>query len=119
MLRDFLAFQLAKELHWECKTLRLQRYLQDELLRASSSVALNIAEGSGKRTPQDQRRFYSIALGSLRECEAIVELERIQAPGVLERIDRLGGILFNLSRPPENRNRTQTQSQTQTPTQTE
>ena len=98
MLRDFRAFQLAKEFHWACKDLKVSRYLQDQLLRASSSVALNIAEGSAKRTEPEQRRFYKIALASLRECEAIVEIERIEVPEILKKADQLGAILFTLSR---------------------
>jgi hypothetical protein len=51
-------------------------------------------------TPADQRRFYGIALGSLRECEAIIELERIDDPFLLKIAQRLGAILFTLSRKP-------------------
>ena len=46
----------------------------DQLRRASSSVCLNLAEGTGKRTLVDQRRFFYIALGSLREIRAIFDL---------------------------------------------
>ncbi len=98
MLRDFRAFQLAKEFHWACKALKVSRYLQDQLLRASSSVALNMAEGSAKRTEPEQRRYYNIAMGSLRECEAILELEKIEEHGLLEKADQLGAMLFTLSR---------------------
>jgi four helix bundle protein len=59
MLRNFKAYQLAKEHYWHCKELKLPSFLKDQLLRASSSVALTLAEGSGKRTPADQRRFYA------------------------------------------------------------
>ena len=45
----------------------------DQLRRASLSVPLNIAEGSGKTTPPDQRRFHAIARGSAMECGAIVD----------------------------------------------
>ena len=78
MLRDFQAFQMAKKLHWACEDFKNSGYLRDQLMRASASVPLNTAEGSGKRTPQDQGRFYGIALGSLRACSAILELENIQ-----------------------------------------
>ncbi len=103
MLKNFRAFQLAKEFHISCKNMKVSRYLQDQLLRASSSVALNVAEGSGKRTAPEQRRFYGIALGSLRECEAIFELEAIDQSLPRRQIDELGAILFTLSRAPENR----------------
>jgi len=45
----------------------------DQMRRASLSVPLNIAEGSGKTGPADQRRFYAIARGSAMECGAIVD----------------------------------------------
>lgn len=98
MLRDFKAYQLAKEFHWACKRLKLPLYHQDQLLRASSSIALNLAEGSGKRTPADQRRFYGMALGSLRECEAILELEQLHSPELQNYTVQLGAMLFRLSR---------------------
>ena len=110
MLRDFQAFQLAKKLHWECKDLKVSHFLRDQLLRASASVALNVAEGSGKRTPQDQRRFYGIALGSLRECSAILELEKIENEELTRLADQPGAILYTLSRK-LNRNRTETETE--------
>jgi len=98
MLNKFEVFQIAKIFYWECKELKVPNYLKDQLLRASSSIALNIAEGSGKRTPQDQSKFYSIALGSLRECQAIIELEKIENPLLVNHADKLGAILFALTR---------------------
>ena len=47
--------------------------LADQLRRASLSIPLNIAEGSGKTTGADQRRFYAMARGSAMECAAIVD----------------------------------------------
>ena len=105
---------MAKEFHWSCKSLKVSRFLQDQLLRASSSVVLNIAEGSGKRTAPEQRRFYGIALGSLRECQAILDLERIENPKLLNLADQLGAILFTLCRAPENRTQTETATDSET-----
>ena len=47
--------------------------MADQLRRAALSIPLNIAEGSGKNTGPDQRRFYAIASGSAMECAAIMD----------------------------------------------
>ena len=98
MLKDFIAFQIAKEIYRECKGIKLPPHLSDQLMRASSSIALNIAEGSGKRTSRDQAKFYSIALGSLRESQAILEIEDIEHNNLKDKMNSLGGILFKLSK---------------------
>ncbi len=101
MLKNFKAYQFAKEFHWACKSLRLSSYSQDQLFRASASIVLNLAEGSGRRTGAEQRRFYGMALGSLRECQAVLELERVVDQSLVDLADQLGAILFTLSRSPE------------------
>jgi four helix bundle protein len=53
--------------------------LAEQLRRASSSISLNIAEGSGKSTGADQRRFYSMARGSAMQCAAIIDACRALA----------------------------------------
>ena len=53
--------------------------LGDHFRRASLSIALNIAEGSGKSTGPDQRRFYAMARGSAMECAAILDARRALA----------------------------------------
>lgn len=98
MLENFTAFQMAKEMYWVCRTVKVSRVLQDQLLRASSSVALNLSEASGRRTPDDQRRHYAIAFGSLQECRSILELERVDNPRLHDLGDQLAAILFTLSR---------------------
>jgi four helix bundle protein len=44
--------------------------VKDQLDRASTSIALNIAEGNGKFAPKDRCRFFDIAHGSALECAA-------------------------------------------------
>jgi four helix bundle protein len=51
-------------------------HLGDQLKRASLSIPLNIAEGSGKSTPGERRRFYEIARASALECSAIINCAR-------------------------------------------
>ncbi len=47
--------------------------LQDQLKRALSSVLLNIAEGNGRTSPADRKRFFTIARGSATEVGAIFD----------------------------------------------
>ena len=80
MLTQFRTYQLAVQFHHQCQTVKMPGYLKSQLLRASSSVALNLAEGSGKPTTRDQLRFYSIAMGSLRESQAALDLAPVRYP---------------------------------------
>jgi four helix bundle protein len=52
----------------------LSANLRDQLLRASSSVVLNSAEGFGAVSRGVKRRHYEIARGSAMECVAILDL---------------------------------------------
>ena len=49
-------------------------HLKDQLRRASTSISLNIAEGSGKIERNERNRFNSIARGSAMECAAICDV---------------------------------------------
>ena len=48
--------------------------LTDQFRRASFSIVLNIAEGSGRVQAPDKRRFYAISRGSAFECGALLDL---------------------------------------------
>ncbi len=62
------AYQLAKGLNGA------ERYARDQLLRASQSIPQNIAEGNGKGTEPDRRRFFEIARGPALECASIQDI---------------------------------------------
>jgi len=48
--------------------------LREQLRRAAFSVPLNIAEGTGKNSIADRKRYYAIAGGSAMECAAICDI---------------------------------------------
>jgi len=60
---------------WACQVAKSlkgsDRPAGDQLLRASQSMPLNIAEGNGQGTNADRRRFFEIARGSALECTSI------------------------------------------------
>jgi len=53
------------------------RHARDQLVRASQSIPLNIAEGNGKLPSPDRLKSLRIALGSVLECGAILDVLRV------------------------------------------
>ena len=95
-MKNFRTYQIAIEFIREASKLKLPGYLRDQLDRAASSIALNLAEGAGRYTKKDQRKFFIIAMGSLRECQAILDIRGVQEEYLLEIADSLGAHLFKL-----------------------
>ena len=73
-----VVYQIALEMHGLCATLvpPAQRVLHDQMERASLSAVLLIAEGTGRRSRKDKRRFYGMARGSACECAAAIDVLR-------------------------------------------
>ena len=95
-MRNFRTLKISIEFYQLCEQIKLPRHLKDQLLRASSSISLNLAEGYGKRTSKDRRRFYYIAHGSLRECQAILLLTQMKTSYTFQKADHLGACLYKL-----------------------
>lgn len=98
MLKNVRTYKIAVEFHKNCRSVHMPGYLKDQLLRASSSIALNIAEGCGRGTVKEQSRFFHNALGSLRECQAALDLAPKEYPELNHEADILGAHLFRLCR---------------------
>jgi four helix bundle protein len=55
---------------------RGRAYLADQLRRACTSVALNLAEGAGEFAGDEKSRFYRMAKRSATECAAVLDVCR-------------------------------------------
>lgn len=97
-MKPFFTLELAVEVYKISKDLRLPSHLKTQYLKACSSIALNLSEGSAKPTVSDRRKFYFIALGSLRECQTILRLHGPSKTEVSRKIDFLGICLYKLCR---------------------
>ncbi|MCD4678881.1 MAG: four helix bundle protein [Bacteroidales bacterium] len=49
---------------------KVQNTIGYQIIRASDSIAANIAEGYGRYTPADRKRFYLYSRGSLKETKS-------------------------------------------------
>ncbi len=81
----------------------VHRHARDQWLRASQSIPLNIAEGNGKTSEPDRRRYFEIARGSALECAAIQDvlvvgkaLEEKTSQRRKSELDRMAAMLSRL-----------------------
>ena len=76
--------------------------LADQLRRAASSITLNFAEGCGKDTAKDRRRFFANARGSANEVAAALDVAEafgaIDAELHTRGVDAAGHLAAMLSR---------------------
>ena len=91
---SFRTYDLAVNFYELCEKIKVRGPLRDQLTRASSSIALNLKEGSAQPTFKNRIRFYFIALGSLREVQAIIDLKKLDTLRLPA--DMLGAHLFRL-----------------------
>ena len=80
-------------------------YLVDQLQRAASSIALNIAEGAGEYSANEKVRFYRMAKRSATECASILDIcSRLQLVDVTSLVNsrnlllRIVAMLIKLSK---------------------
>jgi four helix bundle protein len=85
------------------KNTRLDNTTKDQLRRASFSIVLNLAEGSGRFTHPDRRNFYIIARSSTFECVAILDvlkdesiIEENMFRGFYNQAEELSKIFFTM-----------------------
>ena len=107
--RNLEVYQKSKSFHLQClgvmRENKLERFVNDQLGRASFSVVLNIAEGSGKFSKADRRNFYVVSRASLFECIAVLDILRDRAiiessnfDAMVDAADELSRMLFAMIR---------------------
>lgn len=100
-MSKFKTLDLAIEFYAEVENLEMAKHLKGQLLRAASSISLNLAEGNAKFSFKDKRRIYQIAMGSLRESQVALKLARINDPKVDQLADHLGASIYRLMKSTE------------------
>lgn len=95
-MKTFRTLELAIEFYGMVESAAISGHLRDQLLRAASSVSLNLSEGNAKRSVKEKKRFYQMAYASTQECKVILRLAKIEDKEVIDTIDKLGAWLFNL-----------------------
>ena len=85
MLFDFQKLEVykkAQHFYVESKSITrnktIERHVTDQLSRASYSIVLNIAEGSGRKSPADRRNFFIISRASIFEYVAIIDMLNLE-----------------------------------------
>jgi len=81
----------------------IDKITYNQLRRASLSIMLNIAEGTGRFTKRDRRNFCVISRGSVFECVAIFDylqdikkIDKLSFEMYYNKLDELSRILFSL-----------------------
>lgn len=95
-MKIFRTLELAVEFYKLTQKIRVPKHLKDQLDRASSSIALNLAEGNAKFSYKDKARIYQIAYGSFRECQAIFALCDVRDELLLATTKHLVSSLYRL-----------------------
>jgi four helix bundle protein len=110
--RDLVAWQLAYRLVLDVYRVSSrfppeERFgLSSQLRRGAISVASNLAEGVGRGSPNEFRRFAAISRGAVHEltCQLMVArdlgyLARHEATALLASADRIGRLLSGIITP--------------------
>lgn len=95
-MKTFRTLELAIEFYSMVEEAKVSGHLREQLLRAASSIALNLSEGNAKRSVKEKKRFYQISYGSLQECKTILTLLKNDDKEIAKKADHLGASLFKL-----------------------
>ena len=105
--QNLAVYKKAKLFYISCKNIinenKLDRFVVDQLGRASFSVPLNIAEGSGKFSKADRKNYFTTARASVFECAAVLDILKDETKisesdmeKMLKDADELSRILYSM-----------------------
>lgn len=95
-MSDFRTLDLAIEFYKKVEKVKVRGHLKDQLVRSSSSIALNLSEGNARPYVKEKRRFYQTAYASLKECQTALKLTGSTDTELAQAADRLGGSIYRL-----------------------
>ena len=95
-MKSFRTLDLAIEFYAQSEAVEVTGNLRDQLLRAASSISLNLAEGNAKWSVKEKKRFYQKAYGSAQECKTIFKLLKSENSEAAVTADRLSASLYKL-----------------------
>lgn len=95
-MKTFRTLELSVEFYGMSEKSDMKGHLRDQLLRAASSISLNLSEGNAKRTVPEKKRYYQMAYSSIQECKTILRLAKITDQEMQDTADKLGAWIFNL-----------------------
>jgi len=97
-MKSFRTLDLSVEFYEMSEQSGIKGNLRDQLLRAASSIALNLSEGNAKRTSAEKKRFYQMAYASSQECKTILKLAKSNDEKINDTADKLAAWIFKLLR---------------------
>lgn len=97
-MTTFRTLELSIEFFRLVEELEVKGNLKDQLLRAASSISLNLSEGNAKGSVNEKRHFFQTAYASLRECQTVFRLLKLENHPCIATADHLGASLYKLLR---------------------
>ncbi len=95
-MKNFRSLELAILLYKLVEKKEIKGPLKEQLFRATSSIVLNLSEGNGRGSINDKRHFFQIAFGSLRECQVLLRILKINDVEIKKGADQLAGCIYRL-----------------------
>ncbi|MCM2281902.1 MAG: four helix bundle protein [Bdellovibrionaceae bacterium] len=95
-MKSFRALDLSVEFYNLSEQSDIKGHLRDQLMRAASSISLNLSEGNAKRTVPEKKRYYQMAYASTQECKTILRLAKVDGTRINQVLDHLGASVFKL-----------------------